>query len=123
MQAVWDAKMASGRGKVTRSCGKRVRIDSIVERILRCHIEAMVLPPAFHGAVHYAKSGEYFFAHKNLITPRDWLCSERKRPGRVPGPCEADRSSVASAAARAATIGALVDEVPSTVLREERGVL
>jgi hypothetical protein len=69
MQAVWDAKMASGRGKVTRSCGKRVRIDSIVERILRCHIEAMVLPPGFHGAVHYAKSGEYFFCTQKFDNP------------------------------------------------------
>jgi hypothetical protein len=52
--------MASGRVRVTQGCGKRVRIDSIAERILRRHIEATMSPPAFHAAVNYAKRAEYF---------------------------------------------------------------
>jgi hypothetical protein len=56
--------MASGRVKVIQGCGKRVRIDSIFERILRRHIEAMVLPSAFHAAVNDAKRGEYFLHTK-----------------------------------------------------------
>jgi hypothetical protein len=38
---------------MTQRCGKRARIDSIAERILRCHIEAMVLPRAFHGTINH----------------------------------------------------------------------
>jgi hypothetical protein len=39
---------------VTQGCGKRARIDSIAARILRRHIEAIVLPRVFHGTVNDA---------------------------------------------------------------------
>jgi hypothetical protein len=46
--------MARAWIKVTQGCGKRERIDSIAARMLRRHIEAMVLPRAFHAAVNDA---------------------------------------------------------------------
>jgi hypothetical protein len=45
---------------MTQCCGKRARIDSIAERILRRHIVAIVLPRAFHEAVNYAKRAADF---------------------------------------------------------------
>src|ERR1700730_8976433 len=91
---------------VTRCCGKRVRIDSIAARLLRRHIEAIVLPRAFHGTVNGAMR----------------LTRQKKRPGHCPGLRKNNFSSVAAAAAaaRAAAIGALIGEVPSAVLRIER---
>jgi hypothetical protein len=55
MQEVCDAKKARLGVMMTQRCGKRARIDSIAERILRCHIEAMVLLRAFHGTFNHAK--------------------------------------------------------------------
>jgi hypothetical protein len=52
---------------VTRCCGKRARIDSIAARLLRRHIEAIVLPRAFHGTVKGAKrAGNFSALHDSL---------------------------------------------------------
>jgi hypothetical protein len=99
---------------VTQCCGKRARIDSIAERILRCHIEAIVLPCAFHGTVNGAKrAGNYSGAMR--------LTRQIKGPGASPGLERTAYSSVtASAAAASAAIGTLVSDVPGAVLRIER---
>jgi hypothetical protein len=70
MQEVCDAKKARGGVMMTQRCGKRARIDSIAERILRCHIEAIVLPRAFHGTVNHAWRAGYFLQRNSFTVSR-----------------------------------------------------
>src|ERR1700682_4483289 len=63
---------------VTERCGKRAKIDSIAARLLRRHIEAIVLPCTFHGTINGATRAGNFFR-------RDPTHSADKRPGLSPG--------------------------------------
>jgi hypothetical protein len=88
--------MARRRIKMTQRCGKRARIDSIAERMLRRHIEAIVLPRAFHGIVNHAKRAGNISGATRLIR-------QKKGPGACPGLERAACSSVAAATAAATT--------------------